>query len=98
MSIVVVYMVTTIFQIWFERSLHQTCIDSTIGVFLENECFKSFTWSNIDFEINLLDLMPPSTISSGLYYHKYCSIPQLKIPCSSTQKTQLEMLYRFQMH
>lgn len=35
--------VTTIFQIRFERSLHQTCIDSTIGVFLKNECFKSFT-------------------------------------------------------
>ena len=51
MSIVVVYMATTIFQIPFERSLHQTCIDSTIGVFLENECFKSFTWSNIDFEV-----------------------------------------------
>lgn len=43
MSIVVVYMVTTIFQIQFERSLHQICIDSTIGIFLENECFKSFT-------------------------------------------------------
>ena len=49
MSIVVVYMVTTIFQIRLERSLHQ--IDSTIGVFLENECFKSITWSNIDFEV-----------------------------------------------
>lgn len=42
-AIAVVYMVTTIFQIRFERSLHQTCIDSTIGVFLKNECFKSFT-------------------------------------------------------
>ena len=51
MSTVVVYMVTTIFQIRFERSLHQTCIDSTIGVFLKNECLKSFTWSNIDFEV-----------------------------------------------
>ena len=38
----------------FERSLHQTCIDCTIGVFLENECFKSFTWSNIDFEVKSL--------------------------------------------
>lgn len=47
---------------------------------------------------NLLDLMPSSTIGSGLYHYTYCSTPQLKIPCSSTQKTQLEVLYRFQTH